>query len=299
MNRLVARELERRFEESLAALEAVENEARSALEALDRPLSIAEKQSLGGYAENLRELWSAPSTRAQDRKRIVRCLIRHVVVTVPTEGTMLKAEIHWSGGERTVVEVPKGKSGIHRHVSDPELIELIRQLAAEFSDVEIARILHRKRLRTSKGLTFTRHRVASLRNNYGIPSGTSLPRTGENIYTALDAAVILGVDRGTVIRWVETGLLRGSQATKGAPWRIRVTQEDRERLTATEVHDHWLPLKGAALALGVSQQTVLQKLKSGELEGKRVCVRTRSGWRIHLPPTTCDNEPSLFDNSCS
>ena len=212
---------------------------------------------------------------------------------------MLKAEIHWSGGERTVVEVPKGKSGIHRHVSEPELIELIRQLAAEFSDVEIARILHRKRLRTSKGLTFTRHRVASLRNNYGIPPGTPLPRTGEDIYTALDAAVILGVDRGTVIRWVEAGLLRGSQATKGAPWRIRVTQEDRERLTATQVDNHWLPLKGAALALGVSQQTVLQKLKSGELKGKRVRVRTRSGWRIHLPPTTCDNDPSLFDNSCS
>ena len=52
-----------------------------------------------------------------------------VVVTVPDRDTRLKAEVHWSGGENTLVEVPKGKSGIHRYVSDPEPIELIRQLA--------------------------------------------------------------------------------------------------------------------------------------------------------------------------
>ena len=294
MNRLVARELERRFEKALEGLEAVEKEAEVALQALDKPLSASDKERLKSYGENLPELWSAPTTRAQERKRIVRCLIQQVVVTVPTEGCRLKADVHWSGGERTVVEVPKGKSGVHRYVSDPELIELIRQLAREFSDVQIARILHRKRLRTPKGLTFTTYRIAGLRNNYGIPPAPKLPRKGEDIYTALEAGKILGVDRGTVIRWVEAGLLRGSQATDGAPWRIRVTEEDRQRLTATQVDEQWLPLKGAALALGVSSQTVLQKLKSGELEGKRVRVGRRSGWRIHLLQRTCDNQPPLF-----
>ncbi len=219
-----------------------------------------------------------------------------MVVTVPEEGTRLKAEVHWSGGERTAMEVPKGKSGIHRYVSDPELIDLIRQLAREFSDVQIARILHRKRLRTPKGLTFTVYRVARLRNNYGIPPAPTLPREGGDIYTAFEAANILGVDRGTVIRWVEAGLLRGSQAAEGAPWRIRVTEEDRQRLTATHVDEQWLALKGAALALGLSQQTVLQKLKSGELEGKRVQVGRRSGWRIRLLQGICDDQPSLFNN---
>lgn len=295
-NRLVARELERRFETALEALDKIEREANRALQGLEGPLSASEKKRLRGFGNDLAELWSAPSTRAQDRKRIVRCLIRHVVVSVPEQGSRLEAQVHWSGGEQTLIEVPKGKSGIHRYVSEPELIELIRQLAQEFSDQQIARILHRKRLRTPKGLAFTAHRVAGLRNNYGIPPAPPLPRQADDIYTALEAAKILGVDRGTVVRWVEAGLLRGTQATEGAPWRIRVTNEDRHRLTETHVDEHWLPLKGAAIALGVSHQTVLQKLKSGELEGKRVRVGRRSAWRIHLPQATSDDQPTLFDN---
>ena len=82
------------------------------------------------------------------------------------------------------------------------------------------------------------------------------------MYTAQQAAELLDVSRCTVIRWVEVGLLRGSHLTDGAPWHIQVTEEDINRLKSTEVGKDWLPLKGAALALGVSQQTVLQKLKS-------------------------------------
>ena len=297
-NRLVARELERRFEKALEALEKIEKESEVAIQALENPLSASEQERLRSYGEKLPELWSAPGVRAQDRKRIARYLIQYVVVTVPKEGSTLIAEVHWSGGEVTVIEVQKGKSGAHRYVSDPELIGLIQKLASEFSDVQIARILHRKRLRTPKGLTFTAHRVAGLRNNYGIPPGPSVPFKGDEIYTALEAAEILGVDRTTVIRWVDTGLLRGSQVTEGAPWRIHVTEEDRQRLIATHVDEDWLPLKQAAINLGVSQQRVLQKLKSGELEGKRVRVGRRSAWRIYLPAKTYDDQASLFDEFC-
>ncbi len=114
-----------------------------------------------------------------------RCLIQKVVVTVPENGTMFDAKIYWCGGEMSSLELPKGRSGVHRNVSDPELIELIRSLAREFSDTQISRIFHRKRLRTPKGLPFTPHRVAGLRNNYGIPPGQKVPRKGEDIYNYL------------------------------------------------------------------------------------------------------------------
>jgi hypothetical protein len=108
--------------------------------------------------------------------------------------------------------------------------------------------------------------------------------SGDDIYTALQAGEILGVTGSTVIRWVETGLLRGHQITEGAPWRIRVTKEDIKKLTTTDVNDDWLPLKGAALILGVTQQRVLPKVKSGELPAKRVMVDQR---QLKFPP--CDN----------
>ena len=117
---------------------------------------------------------------------------------------------------------------------------------------------------------------------------------GKDVYTAQQAAERLDVDRSTVIRWVEVGLLRGSQLTDGAPWRIQVTKDDINRLKPTEVGKGWLPLKGAALALGVSQQTVLQKLNSGQLEGVRVRVGRRSGWRIRISTATYSNQLTLF-----
>jgi hypothetical protein len=294
-NRLVARELERRFEVALRELEAAEVEVTARIQALEKPLSEEEQERLRSYARDLGSLWKAPTTRVQDRKRIVRCLIENVVVTVPKDDSALKGEVHWSGGEVTTVEVPKGRSGIHRYVAEPELVELVRALAKEFSDEQIARILRRKRLRTPKGLPFTLCRVTSLRGNHAIAGTAARKIEGEDVYTAEQAGKILGVCHTTVIRWVEDGLLRGSQLTSGAPWRVRVTEEDRRRLTAADAPEGWLPLKGAALALGVSQQTVLQRLKSGQLEGVRVRVGRRSGWRIRIPATTCDRQPGLFE----
>src|SRR3989454_7387806 len=88
--------------------------------------------------------------------------------------------------------------------------------------------------------------------------------------------------------------------TSGAPWRVRVTEEDRRRLSVADSADGWRPLKGAAQMLGVSQQTVLQRIKAGELQAVRVHVRRRSAWRILVPEKTQDQTPLLlFDRSNS
>jgi len=224
----------------------------------------------------------------------VRCLIDHVVVTVPEEGPHVTADVHWFGGEVSRLEVPRGKTGRHQHVAEPELVELVRRLARDFSDVQVASILQRKRIQTPKGLAFTAHRVANLRKTHGIAPGSRVPRSGEDICTAQQAAERLGVDRSTVNRWIQAGLLKGDQVTPGAPWRIQVTADDVRRLTASDTPRDWVSLKGAAAALGVSQQTVVQRLKSGQLEGIRVQEGRRTAWRIHLLSTSYDDQGTLF-----
>lgn len=296
-NRLVARELERRWEKALKDLQAVEAEAAQQIEALQRPLTAQEQQRLRYYANDLRSLWNAPSTRSQDRKRIARCLIENVVVTVPQNNGMLNAQVHWVGGEVTTVEVPKGRSGVTRHATDAEVLELVRMLAPEFADDQIARILSRKRLRTGTGLPFNAQRVTNVRYTYAIPGRTRARLDVKDTCTAEQAAEILGVSRRTVIIWIESGFLVGTQLTAGAPWRVRLTEEDRRRLTAADAPEGWLPLKGAATVLGISQKTVLQRLESGQLDGVRVPTGRRSGWRIRVPARTCDEDRSLFEPS--
>jgi predicted site-specific integrase-resolvase len=139
-----------------------------------------------------------------------------------------------------------------------------------------------------------------MRHVHGIEIATGGKRLqGDDVYTAKEAASLLGVDRGPVIRWVQTGLLRGSQFTGAAPWRVRVTEQDRRRLTAADAPAGWLPLKGAAYVLGVSQQTVLQRLKVGELDGVRVRVGRRSAWRIQVAEAPQKQQRSLFDRAAA
>jgi predicted DNA-binding protein (UPF0251 family) len=256
---------------------------------------VEEKARLRQFGEDLPSLWHAPSTRVQDKKRLIRCLVEHVVVRIPDDEAPLQAEVHWVGGEVTPIAVAKGRSGIHRYATDPEVVDLVRRLAEEFSDEQIARILHRKGLKTSKGLAFTAHRVTNLRLTHDIPGRTRAKLQEEHVHTVEQAARRLAISRRTVVHWIELGLLKGSQITPGAPWRVELTEEDCRRLTASDAPEGWLSLKAAAQALGVSQQSVVKKLNCGELEGTRVPVGARTAWRIKVDLRCYDNQPTLFD----
>ena len=117
----------------------------------------------------------------------------------------------------------------------------------------------------------------NLRYSHGIDGTTRATLAGPDVCTVQRAAENLEVDRGTVVRWIEAGLLHGTQLTPAAPWRVRVTDEDHRRLTASDAPEDRLPLKSDARALGVSQQTVVQKLNAGKLQGVPVHVGRRSG----------------------
>lgn len=73
-----------------------------------------------------------------------------------------------------------------------------------------------------------------------------------------------------------------------------MTPADCERLCPQEMPSGWVTLKRAAHELGVTQQTVLNKLKRGELEGVRVRTGARTAWRVRIESTTCDDQQPLF-----
>jgi hypothetical protein len=94
----------------------------------------------------------------------------------------------------------------------------------------------------------------------------------------------------TVHRWLADGFIAGEQPTPGAPWRIRVTDELRARFVE-QAPEGWLPMLEATMTLGVSRQTVLQRVKRGELRAVHVRSGRRKGLRIEVPPAN----GGLFD----
>jgi predicted site-specific integrase-resolvase len=126
----------------------------------------------------------------------------------------------------------------------------------------------------------------------GIPRD-ELPaeRPDGELVTIKNAAEILGVAPSTLHRWLTAGIIVGEQLTPGAPWRIRITDELRARFVEDAPPDY-LPMLEARLRLGVSRQTVLQRVKRGELDALHVRRGRRKGLRIKVVA----EHPELFPN---
>jgi transposase len=175
--------------------------------------------------------------------------------------------------------------------TDEDTIGLVRRLAQFHDDAAIAGILNRQERTTATGLRFTQNHVGNLRRHWGIPRcvGPTEPLSGE-LMNIRRAARELGIAPSTIHRWLNDGFIAGEQVTPGAPWRIRVNDALRRRLVP-DAPEGYLPMQDATKRLGISRQTVLHRVKRGELDAVLVCQGRRKGLRIKV----LDDQPSLFD----
>jgi predicted DNA-binding transcriptional regulator AlpA len=139
-------------------------------------------------------------------------------------------------------------------------------------------------------MRFTANRVSSLRTHWEIACFKASDAQQQGDIVTIDrAAEILGIAPSTVHRWLNDGFIAGEQLTPGAPWRIRITDELRARFV-DQTPPGYVAMLEATLALGVSRQTILQRVKRGELHAVHVKQGRRKGLRIKLPEAM----PTLF-----
>jgi excisionase family DNA binding protein len=292
-NRLVAGELERRWNEALTTAADVRREAEERLEQLTRQLSDFERERVRRMAHDVGRIWAAASTSPRDKKRLLRAAIERVVITSTERG--IKVAVEWKGGEITEEEFARRRRGEPTRVTDVELVELVRRLAAEkLDDTQIARVLSRRGMRTATGLTFTKRRVQSIRACHEIPCGAPRSSSDEPLYTAEDAARELGVSSRTIHQWLRAGLIRGQQSMPGAPWRVVVDDETRRKLRGKDAPEGWVGLDEAARRLGVSKQSVATWVKTGKLQAVRVTCGRRTAWRICVNSTGLEKQTSIL-----
>jgi hypothetical protein len=289
-NRLVARGLETEWEDRLRELPAAGAELRRREQQPPRVFTSAQLDRVRCLGSDLRQVWSAPSTADRDRKELLRTLLEEVMVRVNKSEHRAELTLRWRGATVTPVNVSlprRAPSGIR---TEEDTIDLIRRLAVHYPDDVIAGILNRQGRKSATGDRFTAIHVGGLRRYRNIPRFQPPDQAAEGeLVTIREAAEILRMAPSTLHRWVNEGFITGEQVTPGAPWRIRMTEELKSRFVE-EAPAEYLPMLEATIKLGVSRQTVLQRVKRGELEALHIGGGRRKGLRIKV----IDDQPDLF-----
>ena len=231
-NRLVARTVERRWEEKLVELAELEQKYAEECAKPRLTLSAEERERILRLAQDLPAVWKAPSTRQEERKELLGLLVQQIALVpedLPRRRT--RAKILWHGGKVTEVVVERPDK-YTQFVTPPAVVAAIRDLMMDHTDKEIAEILNERRILTGRNNRWTRHAVCGVRRNHGLlrPGKDSrraslLEPREDGRYSAVAVAKIVGVSRPTVHAWRHAGLLNGIVEPGGRIWWFELNPE--------------------------------------------------------------------------
>jgi DNA invertase Pin-like site-specific DNA recombinase len=214
-NRLVASELESRWNKALTHVAEVENKiaAHNAI----TPATAIDPISLSSLASDLRTVWAAPTTDARLKKRIVRTVIQEVVADIDAEAAEIVLVVHWAGGVHSEMRLPRRRRG-QRNSTSADVIAAVRHLVLIANDDLIAGILNRNNLVTGHGDRWTRERVTSLRSHHRIPVHKPAEDGIEPWLNLSRASQLLKIAPKTLRRAAEAGEIEAIHPLPEGPW---------------------------------------------------------------------------------
>jgi DNA invertase Pin-like site-specific DNA recombinase len=219
-NRLVGRELERRWEESLKGRRQLEDEYERWQRTAPGRLSPDDELAIRSPAGDLPAVWRASTTTPAERQRIARLLVERVSVVVDKASERVDVEVHWAGGS---VEAHTLSRSVRRYDLQSDYPRMVARLRAWCSDglstAEIADRLNEEGFRPPKRADrFNRGMVQRLlcrlelthRKPHGSRSGL-----GNDEYRPGGLAGRLEIGLDTVRRWIHAGWVTSSRDAQG------------------------------------------------------------------------------------
>jgi hypothetical protein len=219
-NRLVAGELERRWNEALAAVHRAESDIAAVVARKRPPLGETERKQLIALGADLARAWSHPAATAAIRKRILRTALHEIVVK--KQGPVVDLVLHWQGGDHTALQLKLrlNEAGRHHSRVPEDTIALVRELARLIPDAQIARLLNRCGKPTGQSNGWTEQRVRGFRSHHKIAGYRDGEWAERGEITLEAAAEIIGVHKMTALRMIKRGDIKGRQPCPEAPWVI-------------------------------------------------------------------------------
>ena len=207
-NRLVASELEARWNAALEKVRELQNRVEA--ESVAHAGPVLDKAALLALAEDLPAVWNAPQTDMRLKQRIARILIQEIVADLDEKANEIVLIIHWQGGRHSELRVARNKTGHHGRCTKVEVFDLVSQMSGQYRDEQIAATLNRLGLRTGAGNSWDEARIRALRAKLDLPAFNPA-RPGPVMLSLDEAAARLGTCRTSVRRLILDRILPASQ----------------------------------------------------------------------------------------
>ena len=216
-----------------ALLRAEKLQKRAARDGFDWPDAEGPAAKLAEEAAELR------AATAEERKRMLRLVVREVVLDQKRERGLVWMHIAWQTGATSEHRLRRSVQGYAHYAGAGQLERRVRELnAAGMMDREIAATLNADGMATAHGTPFAGENVHLCRKRWGIPTvkingvDANPPRWPDGSYSVQGAAAALGVAEQTVFKWLRKRRLDGRQLTKGQPWQITLPDDRITKLAA-------------------------------------------------------------------
>jgi DNA invertase Pin-like site-specific DNA recombinase len=282
-NRLVARELEKRWNTALEQLQNLEREYAVAQKTALLPLSEEEREAVCQLTLNVPAIWQAETPTMADRKRLLRTLIQEITLT-PTAPRQATMTILWSGGVTTSHEIVCPPIGWHC-LAPTALVERLRELAKRLPDHQIAELLNAEEVHTPTGKPWTAGRVASLRKQHAIATACpvepgAVAVRGDGLISTREAARRLQISSSLGHVWVGHGVLTGDQRGAGSALWVRLSEQEVARLSGEIPCANFLSIRDLMRRHHCSAEEVWQYVCRGDYLPYRRRTGGRWEWRF-------------------
>jgi hypothetical protein len=238
-HRLVARTLERAWEEKLGAQQQLEEAYHRFLHQKPRVLSESEREAMRRLATDIPALWAAPTTTDVDGKEIMRQVIEQVIVDVQGSSEQVHVRIEWIGGSHTEGVVIRPIGTLSELSTYSQICQQVQELTeAGWAAVAIAQALNEAGFRPPRSTTgFRAETIAQLQRQLRVKAPRPRVRHHEGFlpdeWWPTELARQLHIPRGTLLHWIRQGVVRARQLDEPLHrWVVWADGAEQERLRA-------------------------------------------------------------------
>jgi recombinase/recombinase-like zinc beta ribbon protein len=236
-NRLVARTLEKSWEEKLREVQQMAYEYARFQQEQPLRLTAVERHQVQELTMNLPALWQAPTTTEEDRKTILRQLVERVEVDVEGDTEWVELRIHWAGGHETYSRIRRPVGGTAQLSQWPNLLKRLKELKYQgLSTTQIAVQLHQEGFRPAKGGPLTPEIVRNWLSRYGISSQRKALsiKLSSNEWTIPDLMARYRLSDSTIHGWIRRGEVQARQlGDAGSRWIIQALPQKLDQLASS------------------------------------------------------------------